>query len=156
MYVFFFKQKTAYEMRISDWSSDVCSSDLNSYQKHSEYIVQHSDLQGFSQTDKLILAALLRLHRGKFAATSTAGLPEEWREPVRRLAIMLRLAYLLHRSRQPGLRPPLQIEATRQRVQLGFRHAHWLERHPLTHADLQREVPYLSATPLRQIGRAHV
>src|SRR3546814_13547028 len=29
MYVFFFKQKTAYEMRISDWSSDVCSSDLS-------------------------------------------------------------------------------------------------------------------------------
>src|SRR3546814_4066997 len=28
MLVFFFKQKTAYEMRISDWSSDVCSSDL--------------------------------------------------------------------------------------------------------------------------------
>src|SRR3546814_2414606 len=28
---FFFKQKTAYEMRISDWSSDVCSSDLNSH-----------------------------------------------------------------------------------------------------------------------------
>src|SRR3546814_7516813 len=27
---FFFKQKTAYEMRISDWSSDVCSSDLKS------------------------------------------------------------------------------------------------------------------------------
>src|SRR3546814_3278419 len=28
---FFFKQKTAYEMRISDWSSDVCSSDLASF-----------------------------------------------------------------------------------------------------------------------------
>src|SRR3546814_15697910 len=28
MSIFFFKQKTAYEMRISDWSSDVCSSDL--------------------------------------------------------------------------------------------------------------------------------
>src|SRR3546814_3913282 len=27
-FIFFFKQKTAYEMRISDWSSDVCSSDL--------------------------------------------------------------------------------------------------------------------------------
>src|SRR3546814_1064893 len=27
-YLFFFKQKTAYDMRISDWSSDVCSSDL--------------------------------------------------------------------------------------------------------------------------------
>src|SRR3546814_5684987 len=32
---FFFKQKTAYEMRISDWSSDVCSSDLrDSYSYH--------------------------------------------------------------------------------------------------------------------------
>src|SRR3546814_13054193 len=29
--LFFFKQKTAYEMRISDWSSDVCSSDLQSH-----------------------------------------------------------------------------------------------------------------------------
>src|SRR3546814_3685899 len=28
-FIFFFKQKTAYEMRISDWSSDVCSSDLD-------------------------------------------------------------------------------------------------------------------------------
>src|SRR3546814_9655482 len=28
LFVFFFKQKTAYELRISDWSSDVCSSDL--------------------------------------------------------------------------------------------------------------------------------
>src|SRR3546814_7797933 len=39
MYVcffFFFKQKTAYEMRISDWSSDVCSSDLDwSLPRHS-------------------------------------------------------------------------------------------------------------------------
>src|SRR3546814_5837187 len=35
MYVFFFfKQKTAYEMRISDWSSDVCSSDLTHAYRH--------------------------------------------------------------------------------------------------------------------------
>src|SRR3546814_9907743 len=34
-YFFFFKQKTAYEMRISDWSSDVCSSDL--FRMYSRY-----------------------------------------------------------------------------------------------------------------------
>src|SRR3546814_9908792 len=33
-FVFFFKQKTAYEMRISDWSSDVCSSDLDQADLH--------------------------------------------------------------------------------------------------------------------------
>src|SRR3546814_13659816 len=32
VFFFFFKQKTAYEMRISDWSSDVCSSDLRAVQ----------------------------------------------------------------------------------------------------------------------------
>src|SRR3546814_2345374 len=32
---FFFKQKTAYELRISDWSSDVCSSDLGMWSKPS-------------------------------------------------------------------------------------------------------------------------
>src|SRR3546814_10696301 len=43
MYFFFFvfKQKTAYEMRISDWSSDVCSSDLTFYK--SENYVSHTD-----------------------------------------------------------------------------------------------------------------
>src|SRR3546814_2737439 len=33
--LFFFKQKTAYEMRISDWSSDVCSSDLPAVHRRS-------------------------------------------------------------------------------------------------------------------------
>src|SRR3546814_7993449 len=32
--LFFFKQKTAYEMRISDWSSDVCSSDRLAHDRH--------------------------------------------------------------------------------------------------------------------------
>src|SRR3546814_7352924 len=34
VFVFVFKQKTAYEMRISDWSSDVCSSDLFEHRKN--------------------------------------------------------------------------------------------------------------------------
>src|SRR3546814_2638965 len=40
--VFFFKQKTAYEMRISDWSSDVCSSDLTLSAGSSEVITTPS------------------------------------------------------------------------------------------------------------------
>src|SRR3546814_427832 len=44
---FFFKQKTAYEMRISDWSSDVCSSDLHRHAHHScEGIESGSRLRG--------------------------------------------------------------------------------------------------------------
>src|SRR3546814_12329663 len=50
-FFFFFKQKTAYEMRISDWSSDVCSSDLRLAQ-HGEQGIQgrrerHQDREQF-------------------------------------------------------------------------------------------------------------
>src|SRR3546814_11072272 len=40
MVICFFKQKTAYEMRISDWSSDVCSSDLIEQYFVAEFIVR--------------------------------------------------------------------------------------------------------------------
>src|SRR3546814_7881557 len=42
---FFFKQKTAYEMRISDWSSDVCSSDLH----NEKSVVTYDYLFNFSE-----------------------------------------------------------------------------------------------------------
>src|SRR3546814_1895025 len=45
MCFFFFKQKTAYEMRISDWSSDVCSSDLEGDQVEARlrYDIRHDN-----------------------------------------------------------------------------------------------------------------
>src|SRR3546814_15435739 len=39
---FFFKQKTAYEVRISDWSSDVCSSDLGGYPRTRPAAARHA------------------------------------------------------------------------------------------------------------------
>src|SRR3546814_8024521 len=45
--VFFFKQKTAYEMRISDWSSDVCSSDLINGRRQAGWAcAHHQAIQG--------------------------------------------------------------------------------------------------------------
>src|SRR3546814_9496500 len=51
---FFFKQKTAYEMRISDWSSDVCSSDLLDCWVEE---LQAAGVPGWFEADKLELAA---------------------------------------------------------------------------------------------------
>src|SRR3546814_4769251 len=61
MCFFFFKQKTAYEMRISDWSSDVCSSDLRTRsfppnKKGRDFVV--GDIHGHF---KLLTAALNNL-----------------------------------------------------------------------------------------------
>src|SRR3546814_10251731 len=49
--LFFFEQKTAYEMRISDWSSDVCSSDLMTLQPDLDAVY----VDPFSATPMLIL-----------------------------------------------------------------------------------------------------
>src|SRR3546814_1509211 len=48
--VFFFKQKTAYEMRISDWSSDVCSSDLKRKSKKRTTRLKSVNRRAYSQT----------------------------------------------------------------------------------------------------------
>src|SRR3546814_12178079 len=52
LFLFFFKQKTAYEMRISDWSSDVCSSDLL-YVTLRKQITQRSLLVLFTNFERL-------------------------------------------------------------------------------------------------------
>src|SRR3546814_5333105 len=49
-FVFFFKQKTAYEMRISDWSSDVCSSDLPELRNRSAVVLRKSSIITASDT----------------------------------------------------------------------------------------------------------
>lgn len=118
------------------------------YHKHGEYILRNCDLQGFSQTDQRLLAALVRLHRGKFAPPVLAELPAEWREPLRRLATILRLAVLLHRARVAELPVRYQFKADKDGLEIAFPKG-WLERHPLTAADLEREAEYLKAAELR-------
>src|SRR3546814_2959518 len=50
-YLFFFKQKKAYEMRISDWSSDVCSSDLAALARAEDDAIKRQDLILFSSNN---------------------------------------------------------------------------------------------------------
>src|SRR3546814_3382137 len=51
---FFFKQKTAYEMRISDWSSDVCSSDLRAAGGHDGHIQIEDDERVANRVDNAL------------------------------------------------------------------------------------------------------
>src|SRR3546814_10005575 len=64
LFFFFFKQKTAYELRISDWSSDVCSSDLSNYATAlAGYIVERVSGEGFdSYIERHIFAPLGMAH----------------------------------------------------------------------------------------------
>jgi exopolyphosphatase/guanosine-5'-triphosphate,3'-diphosphate pyrophosphatase len=118
------------------------------YHKHSEYLLRHADLPGFSQTEQRLLAALVRLHRGKFTDAAWADLPEGWPEPIQRLAVLLRIAVLLHRSRVERARPRIQLAAGRRSLDLVFPKG-WLEEHPLTAADLELEADYLESVDFK-------
>lgn len=119
------------------------------YHKHGEYIVRNADLQGFSQTEQTILAALLRLHRGKFQRKALDDLPGAHQGPTERMAVLLRLAVLLHRGRDPrGQPPPVHLAAKGSRLTLTF-DAGWLDQRPLTREDLARERAHLERAGYR-------
>src|SRR3546814_1105017 len=58
---FFFKQKTAYEMRISDWSSDVCSSDLHPQRRRADGVAR--DVRAYGCDGYRLWQAAPRDHR---------------------------------------------------------------------------------------------
>src|SRR3546814_1553618 len=62
--VFFVKQKTAYEMRISDWSSDVCSSDLRFTSNDGSVFTRPYSMRGLPPDQTLVLVNGKRRHRG--------------------------------------------------------------------------------------------
>jgi exopolyphosphatase/guanosine-5'-triphosphate,3'-diphosphate pyrophosphatase len=116
------------------------------YHKHGAYVIEHSDLPGYSRDDQLLLSALVRRHRRSFPADAFARLPKDWVRPARRLCALLRLAVVLHRGRSNEPLPPISLQVAGQRMQLNFPPS-WLGEHPLTRADLQIE-----ARLLRQAG----
>jgi exopolyphosphatase/guanosine-5'-triphosphate,3'-diphosphate pyrophosphatase len=121
-----------------------------SYHKHGEYILRNGDFQGFSQTEQKLVAVLVRLHRGKFASSVFDDVPRVWVEPLKRLAILLRLAYLLNRSRTPDMAPKLKLTAGRRQLEVRFPRR-WLDAHPLTREDLDREAAQLRAAGFKLI-----
>src|SRR3546814_3593051 len=68
-FFFFFKQKTAYEMRISDWSSDVCSSDLRDTEENMNIAECFGDNQNCSLLPSCALKSAFAEARRSFLAT---------------------------------------------------------------------------------------
>ncbi len=106
----------------------------SSYHKHSAYVIANADMPGFSRRDQARLSRLVLAHRGKLErAQPLRGEAPEWT-----LILCLRVAVLLHRSRDDQPLPPLSIGLTRNGFQLKLG-ACGLEALPLTAATLEDE-----------------
>ena len=115
------------------------------FHKHGAYILANADMPGFSRPQQAMLAAMVYNHRRKFSEGALRNLPEYLQEPARRLTALLRLSVLLHRGRSGDNKPMLYLDVEKSRIRVSFPED-WLEEHPLTRAELEREADYLSNT----------
>ena len=132
------------------WSAQLCEVGLdiahNQYHKHGAYIVEYSDLAGFSRHEQLCLSILVRAHRRKFPEALIATLPEPYCQSVEKLAILLRLAVLLHRSRTNDLPADLHLKIRKKKELVLQFPSGWLTQHQLLQADLLQEAEYLRSS----------
>ncbi|MFK7857286.1 MAG: exopolyphosphatase [Granulosicoccus sp.] len=108
------------------------------YHKHGAYILENSDLLGFTLAEQKALALLVRFHRRKIDNTAFDGLPAEERDRLLRLLGLLRLAALLHRGRYDDSLDEVNVRINQGQITVIAPQA-WLDSHPLTHAELQAE-----------------
>ena len=108
------------------------------YQRHGAYIAENADMPGFPRAEQRLLAFLIASHRHQIVTRYLQELPRAWREPALRLAILLRLAVLMNRSRNDAEIPPAELSVDARSLAMTF-DPEWLQANPLTVADLERE-----------------
>jgi exopolyphosphatase/guanosine-5'-triphosphate,3'-diphosphate pyrophosphatase len=93
------------------------------YHVHGAYVLENSDIAGFSQQEQRVLAALVRTHRRNIPKSAFDAIPDRLLQAAKRSAALLRLAVLLHRSHEAGDIPRLEVARRWGRAGAGARQA---------------------------------
>ena len=112
------------------------------YHKHGAYLIEHSELAGFSKQDQQMLALLVRGHRRSIPKDLFAELGAE-SEKLLHLCVLLRFAILFHHIRGSREMPAVQLQAGAQQLSIQFPPG-WLDSNPLTLADFAQEAEWLA------------
>jgi exopolyphosphatase / guanosine-5'-triphosphate,3'-diphosphate pyrophosphatase len=108
------------------------------YHRHGAYVIEHSDMQGFSREEQRLLAMLVGSHRRRLHLERLDELIPPWNDRARFLIVALRIASMLRRSRSDRPPPRVKLQLRGRVLSLRFPNG-WIGRHPLTAADLQQE-----------------
>ena len=120
------------------------------FQKHGAYLVQHSDMAGFTRQGQELLAVLLKGHRRKFPLAGLESLNSMVRLQARYICMLLRLAAVLNHSRGAVELPAIECQAKNASLTLIFPQG-WFKQHSLTYDDLMVESNYLNAAGLELV-----
>ena len=114
------------------------------FHKHSAYLIEHSNLPGFSREEQHALAVMIRGQRKKFPKKYIKRLPDELQLATERLTVLLRLAMVFNRGRSEKTDTYVCLELIKKGLKLSLP-KDWLARHPLTETDLAQEKEFLQA-----------
>jgi len=120
----------------------------DAFHKHSAYIVENSDLPGFAIDEQQLLAFLVRAQRKRYPRPELSLQQTLSTKRLHRLALLLRLAVILHRVRAPRPSHAVSLQVKGKRVQINI-DAAWMAEHPLLEADLQTEQHYADEVGLQ-------
>ena len=109
------------------------------YHKIGAFVVNHADMPGFSNQQKLVMATLIRLHRRKISKSTLSTLTERQYEVVVQLLVIMRLSVVFARNRHFEPVPIKQMKWQRNQVSITI-DEQWLHDHPLVKADLKDEI----------------
>lgn len=111
------------------------------YHKHGAYLIEHSDLAGFSRQDQLHLALLVRGHRRNIPLDKFQEADGDT-DTLVRLCILLRFAILFHHIRGAQQAPAYRLSVDGDSLDVVFADG-WLQDNPLTEADFALEAEWL-------------
>lgn len=138
--------------RMLSWAAELHEIGLSlsheSYQRHSAYLIEASDMAGFSRQEQLFLAALVGFQRRDVPSGYASQLPERLRQPMTIALLCMRLAWIFCRTRDDSAIPDYTIRLDGLKAHLALPHD-WMENHPLTIADLEYEINALTMTGLQ-------
>jgi exopolyphosphatase / guanosine-5'-triphosphate,3'-diphosphate pyrophosphatase len=118
------------------------------YHRHGAYVLQHSDLRGFSHVEQGLLALLVRGHRRSFPGMAFRAYDPVTRAELERLLALLRIAVILHRSHSDAHTPAVSIAVASDLLELTLPPG-WLADHPLSARELEVEAGQLSGAGIR-------
>lgn len=142
------------DLRMLAWAARVHEVGLviahSQYHVHGAYMLEHSDIAGFSRQEQQFLAALVRCHRRKVPKSAFDALPDRLLLQARRTAALLRLAVLLHRSHEAVDIPTLHASVADDTLHLRLSQR-WLDARPLLRTDLESEPPDIASLGVKLV-----
>lgn len=144
-------QLTAFDRDALSWACKLHEIGLSvshsHHHHHGAYLIENSDISGFSKTEQQLIALMIRNQRRTINLKSLLSLTEARAVSALRCILLLRISVLFFRSHSSNRIPKLKLKVTKNNLSLIISKK-WLSNHPLTGADLESERNYLKVAEI--------